>query len=416
MRTRQKHTFFCFGFLFTLFLTGCIGVVEEITPPPTITLAPTLTSLPTSTPVPARTSEPPTPVPVTPTTTQSRPVTIGEIHMLTLTHGWALDNSAVSRLLRTSDGGDTWQDMTPPLSTNDLTAPTAFFIDEQTGWVVYGLPLGMPAAESAVVVWHTADGGQSWSASQPLNVAEAELFSPLFIQFATPQMGWLMAEVGAGMNHQYIMLFQTTDGGTNWVRVLDPFQPGPHSCPKTGMSFVEEGTGWITANCAGLMDGVFLNWTEDGGVSWTERPLSPPAEDANFFALPNGCYADQPQLVSAQNGRLTIHCQNFDTNAESHFLYQTTDGGQTWQIYPYPGGQLIFINDQIALALGKTIHKTVNGGQNWEQISTVSWEGQFTFADEMHGWAVAREGEEIALVKTEDGGQSWQLVQPVSGE
>jgi hypothetical protein len=44
----------------------------------------------------------------------------------------------------------------------------------------------------------------------------------------------------------------------------------------------------------------------------------------------------------------------------------------------------------------------------------VNWDGQFSFVDDLHGWAVARNEQEIALVRTQNGGTSWSILKPVS--
>ncbi len=56
--------------------------------------------------------------------------------------------------------------------------------------------------------------------------------------------------------------------------------------------------------------------------------------------------------------------------------------------------------------------KSTDGGLSWVKIKTVNWDGQFSFVDEKTGWAVATDGEEIALVFTQDGGHNWQLILP----
>jgi photosystem II stability/assembly factor-like uncharacterized protein len=43
----------------------------------------------------------------------------------------------------------------------------------------------------------------------------------------------------------------------------------------------------------------------------------------------------------------------------------------------------------------------------------VDWLGQFSFVDEMRGWAVARSADASALVRTTDGGRTWELLEPI---
>ena len=40
----------------------------------------------------------------------------------------------------------------------------------------------------------------------------------------------------------------------------------------------------------------------------------------------------------------------------------------------------------------------------------------YSFVDEQYGWAVARQGEDFALVRSADGGRTWQQLEPTVGE
>ena len=43
----------------------------------------------------------------------------------------------------------------------------------------------------------------------------------------------------------------------------------------------------------------------------------------------------------------------------------------------------------------------------------MNWDGQFDFVDESAGFAVARSGDQVALVRTQDAGRSWEILEPV---
>jgi len=73
---------------------------------------------------------------------------------------------------------------------------------------------------------------------------------------------------------------------------------------------------------------------------------------------------------------------------------------------------LIFLDEQEGWAFGRDYYKTTDGGLSWVVVKTVNWDGQFSFVDSLNGWAVARNLDEIALVKTVDGGQTWQIIEP----
>lgn len=410
-------------------------------PPPTpyATYTPYLTSTPyrtavaTDTPTATPIAAPATPVPATPTTVTTlaptampmprlvagQPVTITYIRMFDATIGWAIGGVAGigDHVLRTSDGGNTWRDITPPepAPTGDEPGKIAigFFLDANTAWVTYYY-LDLFKVPVAPTVWGTRDGGQTWEPSQPLVGDFVELYAPSDLQFVDSQNGWLLVHVGAGMMHDYVMIFKTTDGGVRWDRVIDPYTDADlQGCDKTGMVFVDAQTGWVTRDCHGVVDGAFVDWTHDGGLTWQSQQLLPPAVDPDLFNHAF-CGVYSPALFSPQSGALVVECVRYDGDIQSHhrFVYATADAGQTWRSNPFPGGSLQFITANVGWALGRDIYQTQDGGRTWTQIKTVNWDGQFSFISDRVGWAVARSGDEIALVQTTDGGRTWKQLKP----
>jgi len=61
--------------------------------------------------------------------------------------------------------------------------------------------------------------------------------------------------------------------------------------------------------------------------------------------------------------------------------------------------------------IGKEIYITEYGGQSWEKINQVTWEGQFDFLNAEQGWAVISRENEIALVETRNGGRTWAIIE-----
>jgi photosystem II stability/assembly factor-like uncharacterized protein len=404
------------------------------TPYPTYTPYPTpvATDTPTATPIPAPAT--PTPVPPTPTTaatlapeampipplTPGQPVTITYIHMLDAAIGWAIggETEVGDHVLRTSDGGHTWADITPPelAPTGDDPGKIAigFFPDADTAWVAYSY-LDFFEVPLVPTVWRTRNGGQTWEPSQPLVGDFVEFYAPSNLQFVDTQNGWLLVHVGAGMMHDYVMLFKTTDGGVRWDRVIDPHTDGHlQGCSKTGMAFVDAQTGWVTRDCRGVVEGASIDWTHDGGLTWQSQQLPPPAVYPDLFDPPSRCGVYSPTLFSPHSGALVLECVRYDGAIPSHhsFLYVTADAGQSWRSNPFPGGSLQFITANVGWALGRDIYQTQDGGQPWTHIKTVGWEGRFHLITDQAGWAVARSGDEIALVQTTNGGQTWNQLKP----
>lgn len=354
-------------------------------------------------------------------------VTITFIHMITEHIGWAIGRGSTpeDHILRTEDGGHTWLDVTPPehelAGEEQAKDAQAFFLDTDQAWVIYRPRAPFPRAPEIPIVWRTLDGGGSWEPSRSLdltNLVPSEDFTPT-LYFTDPQHGWLMIALGQATGSSYIAIFRTTDGGVSWDRTLDASsEEALRKCIKTGMVFANEEIGFVTRDCRGFYNVPFLSRTNDGGLTWYERNLPPPSDDPDFFST-HFCAALSPHLHSPQSAALVVECQRSGDEAYNSYLYTTVDGGQTWRIDALPdvdmhgyGVSLHFLNAESGWWLGRKLYKTDDGGQTWVYLKTVNWEGQFTFIDEDHGWAVARSGDEIALVSTTDGGRNWGMLEP----
>jgi photosystem II stability/assembly factor-like uncharacterized protein len=351
--------------------------------------------------------------------------------MVDTSTGWAVAQAEddLNRIVRTTDGGLTWKDVTPPEAPPDIQNPRSalgYFADGARAWVVFGGAVDLERAPIAVAVWRSSDAGETWLPSTVIEAPEGSgWFEPLALGVLDDGFGWLMAAIDAGMMHQYIAIYTTEDGGGTWVKVLDPYGDQPvQSCPKTGLAFADASDGWMTRDCGGLIDQVTLITTADGGVTWVERPVPPPSGLPGGYAYENLCAPHSIRMDSPRAGMLAVSCYQYldtpgpggETKSDGpHALYRTEDGGMTWTAREYPGGQVLWLDESRGWALSRDIYRTRDGGATWALVRSVNWDGQFSFADQNHGWAVARNEEEIALVRTENGGASWSILRPVTG-
>lgn len=394
----------------------------DLTPtiPPTEppTLAPTETATETTAPSPTQTSAN---LAAIQHFNPGEPVNIVAIDMLDEQNGWAqgtLDDGT-EHLLRSDDGGNTWMDVTPPVAPpeDSVTLKTAaYFQDRDQAWAFFSRSDGMTPAQAAV--WHTQDGGVTWQISQPLDLQGQDgQFFVSDIQFIDENNGWLLSHVGVGMNHDYVMLYRTQDGGATWQRLIDPMTDGSiQACYKPGMQFADAQRGWLAVNCNGVMPGAIVYHTRDGGATWETLSLPAPSDNPTLFENPAAvCGVEQVIFFTPDHGKLSLTCANYDTDPLTYlyFLYTTQDGGASWTAAPYPGGRLTFLNDQTGWVQNVDIYQTKDGGVSWTKIAIVSWEADFDFVNERQGWAVAKSGDETALVKSEDGGVYWSEVQPL---
>ncbi|PWB55521.1 MAG: hypothetical protein C3F13_04370 [Anaerolineales bacterium] len=415
-------------------LSACAtaGIPVETSLPPTQVIIATSTPLtPTETP----TSSPPTPTPIPSATPlpvnaiQHYPTdqefSITYIHMIDLTHGWAIGSlgaRAGDHVLFTSDGGSTWKDVTPPESkpaADQAKAAVGFFQDLNTAWVTYFINGGYPMIDIPVV-WKTTDQGLTWTASQPLDITGlSEVYVPAMIQFVAGENGWLLVHVGVGMNHDYIVIYRTTDGGTSWQRILDPYNDGGiQSCSKNAMLFTDATHGWLTGDCNGVKAGVLLFNTLDGGMTWQPVTLPDPSGAPGIYENMNmACGSYEPFFFGNDVGHLSVRCADYSAAQiqNKYYIYSTQDAGSTWTCIPYPGDALYFYSAETGWATSLILRKTTDGGQSWTVLTDVTWTPQMDFVSEQNGWAVATAGNEVALVKTDNGGLRWSIIIPSVG-
>lgn len=438
-------------------LTGCGGILQVQVENGGSPAAPTSGAQSTGTAASLPT-QPPTPAPQVTETGSSQTsfpylkpgqdVIVTTIRMLDPNGGWGIGHTGSDpsdHVLRTVDGGINWMDMTPPqaetaVGSSDKSA-VGFFLDMTHAWVVYTDRVPVSPVQP-VSIWRTSDGGASWTSSQPLEMSglNQEYAILADLGFVDERHGWVMAHMGAGMSHDYISIFTTADSGQTWQRVVDPQKENlPMSCYKNNVVFqLKAGqdmaqpaqSGWASGDCGGVMSGVFLYHSEDGGNTWQQVSLPSPGSTSDLtdlFKKENvACGATGPFFTSNQDGFLPIKCTIFDTNTTRRWLYMTQDAGQNWtpQELPVPNGLVQLINPQTGWYLGSVsseataenrLYMTQNAGQTWSSIVSLNWSGQPNFVDAQYGWVVAKSGDSVALVHTVNGGKTWQEIKPKVG-
>lgn len=364
-----------------------------------------------------------------------QPVTLTVVKLLDAHTGWAIGygtgDVAYDHVLVTTDGGQTWRDASPPEARPGEPAgraAVAYFQDAHTAWATYfGRDI---APDRAALVWRTTDGGATWLPSAPLDLSDMEFFATSDLFFADADHGWLLTHVGAGMNHDYVVVFATADGGATWTRVVDPFEFGDDtlqmSCLKTGLGFLDAETGWVTGDCQAVAPGVFLQHTTDGGRTWAAATLPAPAALPDAFERQDGgCGTYHLALFPPRTVLVAVTCLIYTDSLQLyHFLYRSDDAGATWTSAPMPARDHAWLDPATGWVIDpadpnnpealRRLYQTTDGGADWRYINTVAWTARLNFVSANDGWAVAQAGMALALVHTTNGGQSWQLLAPVA--
>jgi Response regulator containing a CheY-like receiver domain and an HTH DNA-binding domain len=201
-------------------------------------------------------------------------------------------------LLTSADSGGTWDTSLLPISAfaTDLSRPTA-----NDAWIVTS-PAGPGTAQ--IIVTH--DAGQTW---QVLPGPSQGLSFEQRIFFLSPAEGWLLVGSEPGAGSQPKELFSTNDGGQTWVHLTGSLGFGtggvPTSSPGQGISiggyvgpvvFTSDLEGWIASPRAGLLH------TSDGGSNWSLGLMDDNLQTAHFIDAEHGWALDFINFWSTSNG------------------------------------------------------------------------------------------------------------------
>jgi WD40 repeat protein len=381
-----------------------------------------------------------------------QPVSLDSLYMIDARHGWAIGGEAEQpqHVLRTSDGGLTWVDVTPPenvpIDLYEHDVATSVFLDAETAWVIYSTYLN--GAIDVSTLWRTQDGGHSWEPSWRLpRLTFGAISSSPELEFADTQHGWLDMGYFLGAGSGRHELFQTSDGGQTWELVIYEFSEQYENWASGGVrdiDFIDPFHGWATSKHPYIDNQtVTVHWTEDRGLTWRTQDIPRPPEFAPGYcdgmALTGGWIST---LFSPQFGMLNAHCDSIYLNPDDppdhlDFLYVTTDGGKNWQINPLPSERseiefqvparsIDIINSNVVYLLKKKLRENRTAdrvadlymsrdrGRTWTNITTVGWYGDLEFVDERVGWVVIRDKDDhfLQLLHTTDGGQTWGKLAP----
>ncbi|MBC8085406.1 MAG: hypothetical protein H7Z21_19580, partial [Hymenobacter sp.] len=309
--------------------------------------------------------------------------------------------SGAGRLLRTTDGGQTWvaQGMGEPVLS--VLNPQVVAVSPTEAYVTYHLTgLELPPNTTFIIapaprMRHTVDGGQSWQlVTLPIGGSfdtSGEVDRPLFL---SPTTGLVIAGFGT------YQLLRTTDSGQNWQNVA-PGTPGTFR-PRL-FTFLTPQRGWLAGiDLASGSD--VLYQTADGGLTWS------PLASLSFLPYPyirNLTFADPLRGLFSLGGQ----------------YYATFDGGQTWSPAPTISQAFTYSQQQTRLRPGGSgwavggygsLYHTADYGESWQSRASLPPILRYQalgFPDPTHGWAVAQfaDGQNATTVlRTRHRGAPWQ--------
>lgn len=217
--------------------------------------------------------------------------------------GWAADQNHV---VWTHDNGQQWTSITP-LDLGTHRIQRVFFRTGREGWI-----LASSDTSGELTVWRTQDGGASWTNHALVSLRDGG--SPVSMDFADGEHGWVMVRLPSSANFSDGLLLATTDGGQSWKALPNPPIGGT-------IHFTSLANGWLVGGPAGEQ----LYATRDGGQHWERQVVSPPATvDSGSSAI-----YQLPKFRADAKGVLPV----LFSSPKSSLLatYVTSDAGATWR-------------------------------------------------------------------------------------
>lgn len=321
--------------------------------------------------------------------------------MLDTSNGWALSAQSV---LKTTDGGVHWQDVTPANAAINQFA-MGNFLNGQYAWIA--VPPPQQTEGPGITVLRTANGGKSWQSAKIADPLVAYVDVPHFLN---AQEGWLEASSTPGAGHAGSDIWHSTDGGQTWAKISSNVNgSGLTLGHVTGISFQDAQNGIAAGDLGAGGDNSLpaVSITHNGGKTWQTQSLphllggytgisntsEPPVFFGNTVVLPVHVTTSSGSLLvlyrSNTSGRVwfqttVVHIRSentyvldashaWTTDTQSGLCYNTTDGGTNWSstsptAYNLKALSFTDIGNGWGIATGGTLFHTFNGGRVWQQI------------------------------------------------
>ena len=265
---------------------------------------------------------------------------LSDVFFLNESLGWIAGSTGT--ILRTTDGGYTWEEPTSELPVI-ASMYSVYFVSEDIGY----------AGGYGDLLLKSTDGGATWS-QIALDVVGGTIYS---LYFSDENTGWILN--GTQVIH-------TTDGGANWsVQFTDT------SAPLKAMSFSSPEHGV----CVGGKSGAFAFYYTTDGLNWTKSP--------NPTGIPN-VYSRNDIYTVAMASDDVACLSGWGSSAaglQPSFTIRTADGGANWAYQTQTEEDRQYVNmygmtflDELTGIIvggstykGGVVYKTVDGGLTWNE-------------------------------------------------
>jgi photosystem II stability/assembly factor-like uncharacterized protein len=291
---------------------------------------------------------------------------------------WA--SGAEGTILRTTDGGITWQRLTIP----DTASLDFRDIDAVSATAAYVLSIGSGAASR---IYKTVDGGAHWTLQFTNDDAKAFYDG---MAFWDAERG---VAVSDSVDGRFVVL-ATDDGGETWSQIADEdgmpeALPGEGAFAASGTCLVVQGEkdAWFGTGAGRVFR------STDRGRTWTvtNTPIISGPESAGIFSI---AFRDATRGVIVGGD----YRKPDDVGATAA---RTSDGGKTWTLLakrlPYRSA-VAWAKDRWVAVGTSGSHVSLDNGATWKPLDRENY-NSIGFTPTGEGWAVGPKGRVATFAK-----------------
>ncbi len=294
--------------------------------------------------------------------------------------GW--ESGAAQTLLRTGDGGQTWELLTPLVD-----APT-------------------PRHNRAFFPHTTAYDAAAVAAQLQLALETQEVLPELpgtlgYLQelvFPSADVGYALVVVAGPPSSEARLLLRSSDGGHTWHIALTRESLAPLRSYAWSLAFPRPDIGYVL-----LLEKLLC--TIDGGVTWAARPYPQSVAPSGiiFATATTGYLLGAMPTGESRGSSPKRHTVLLRTEDSGHSWQQIERDGAEWP-FGCPGPEVIVAGGTIG-----TLRRSGDGGRMWHEIESGTRHELLALScpDAQTCYGV---GSDATIIKSTDGGQSWQVL------